>query len=36
MTAGSDIANGRASLLTELGPRVSRAKIDRRVESASA
>ena len=26
MTAGSDIANGRASLLTELGPRVNSAK----------
>src|SRR5216683_521070 len=33
MTAGSDIANGRASLLTELGPRVNSARIARRVES---
>ena len=33
MTAGSDIASGRANLLTEVGPRASWAKIDRRVES---
>src|SRR5882724_738993 len=36
MTAGSDMASGRASLLTELGPRVNSARIARRVESAGA
>jgi hypothetical protein len=34
--AGSDMASGRASSLTEAGPRLSRSTMDRRVGSARA
>ena len=35
-TAGSDMASGSASSLTEAGPRLSRTTIERRLGSASA
>ena len=35
-TAGSDIASGAASSLTDAGPRLSRATMERRLGSASA